>query len=726
MVANASRSSFRSYEDQKQKISHSIFVTNFPKTVTSRDLWKTCGAYGTVVDVFIPFKKSKAVKGVSSGVPGSLISPAPALVLDGSCLVDRDLSKHVMGKVKDFASIPNLPTFLTGEGFSDIKFTYLGGLWVTFELAKAETKEHLINHTRVKSWFHIVQDAVNDFVSEERIVWVDIKGIPLNAWSRETFVKIGKIWGETLDLKDNFDSSFGRKRLCIKTKHAVSILESFKIIIRGKVYMVRAKELFTWNPSFLTHKEREYSSKDKSVHASKNFPHFSDEDSDDDNASDVNGVPETDFGTYIGERDKQHSDDPFEIYDLLKKKNCKKRDDNATVIGDTNSKVVKEHSESLNAKVMNNSQEVLVEANIESAGQSVIKMGDLYRVFWKVVYVKEYQEKDKIRSKPDKNEKRDEAGKSQKQLQWIKEEKLKKMQKEGPNLQRWELFLKENFFCSIDTRNMVKACTTYMLYYLTIGRKFNFTSMIIYRMEEVINKRKGPMPFDMLLTRLHNHILTTNPQAIVSVARFRFHEHVMDPLDILKNPSKEKGKKITSPLIISSSSSSSDDNEAPSFLKFYDELSDSEDLTKAQREKRGMFKCLNRCWHRHQVPGKVKMIMLALCLYALVFITVTSSSKTNSPNFKRKTTRIGVKYPNYVNLTSSSEEKPNERTYSPPPRKKFLSPPQDPSKSISSKSTHYTSSSSPSESPTPTHVAPAPKLRFVISIKLEPQELPPP
>ncbi|GJT57863.1 hypothetical protein Tco_0992917 [Tanacetum coccineum] len=69
---------------------------------------------------------------------------------------------------------------------------------------------------------------------------------------------------------------------------------------------------------------------------------------------------------------------------------------------------------------------------------------------------------------------------------------------------------------------------------------------------------------------------------------------VIDPLDISRNPSKEKGKKIASPSVISSSSSSSDNNEAPSFLEFYDELSDSTDLTKAQRKKRGMFKCLNR------------------------------------------------------------------------------------------------------------------------------------
>ncbi|GJT71187.1 hypothetical protein Tco_1030473 [Tanacetum coccineum] len=103
---------------------------------------------------------------------------------------------------------------------------------------------------------------------------------------------------------------------------------------------------------------------------------------------------------------------------------------------------------------------------------------------------------------------------------------------------------------------------------------------------------------------------------------------------------------------------------------------------------------------------------------------MTSSSKTNSPNFKRKTARLSVKYPNYDNLTSSSEEQPNERTPLPPPRKKSLSPPQAPSKSISRKSTHYTSSSSPSESPTPTHVAPPPKLCFVIPIKLEHQELP--
>ncbi|GJR16471.1 RNA-directed DNA polymerase, eukaryota [Tanacetum coccineum] len=67
-----------------------------------------------------------------------------------------------------------------------------------------------MNHTGINSWFQVIQDASPDFVSEERIVWMDIEGIPLRAWSRETFKKIRKKWEETLDLEDNVDTSFGQ------------------------------------------------------------------------------------------------------------------------------------------------------------------------------------------------------------------------------------------------------------------------------------------------------------------------------------------------------------------------------------------------------------------------------------------------------------------------------------------------------------------------------------
>nr|GEX48540.1 hypothetical protein [Tanacetum cinerariifolium] len=72
---------------------------------------------------------------------------------------------------------------------------------------------------------------------------------------------------------------------------------------------------------------------------------------------------------------------------------------------------------------------------------------------------------------------------------------------------------------------------------------------------------------------------------------------------------------------------------------------------------------------------------------------------------------MSVKYPYYVNLTSLSEEQPNERTLLPPPRKKSISP-------------HLKLHQNQSLAKAHTHIAPPPELRFVILIRQEPQELP--
>ncbi|GJU69599.1 hypothetical protein Tco_1255858 [Tanacetum coccineum] len=148
-------------------------------------------------------------------------------------------------------------------------------------------------------------------------------------------------------------------------------------------------------------------------------------------------------------------------------------------------------------------------------------------------------------------------------------------------------------FSVLGNRDHVNACTAYMLYYLKIKKKFNLTTIILLRMEDFKKNSYGPMPYDMLFERLFKHILQSNPQSIVPFGSFTYHERVMNPLDISRKTIKDKGKRVDPPSS-SSSSSSFDENEEPSFLEFYKKLSDNEDLTDEQKEKRGMFKCLNR------------------------------------------------------------------------------------------------------------------------------------
>ncbi|GKF98609.1 hypothetical protein Tco_0297392, partial [Tanacetum coccineum] len=53
----------------------------------------------------------------------------------------------------------------------------------------------------------------------DRVVWIDIEGTPF-------------------------------MRICVKTKFQHLIAESFKVVLKGKVYVVRAKEVTGWVPDF--------------------------------------------------------------------------------------------------------------------------------------------------------------------------------------------------------------------------------------------------------------------------------------------------------------------------------------------------------------------------------------------------------------------------------------------------------------------------------------------
>nr|GEV24025.1 RNA-directed DNA polymerase, eukaryota [Tanacetum cinerariifolium] len=279
-----------------------------------------------------PFKATTSFVSAVKGVLNSPISALPALVLDDSCIVSRDLGNYVMGEVKDFSSINNIHILLSKEGFSNVRIACLGGLWVSIELSNSNIKDKFLKHIGVASWFNSLISAQDDFVIHERIVWVDIEGIPLHAWTCNTFVKIGSKWGKVLDMEECKDDLFARKRMCIKTKQEDNILEKFKVIVKGKIYVIRAKELFTWSSNFTDVHEMENSSDEESVkdaglnHMDSGSNGKLEEESDDDDVvsntyngdfSDKDGKP---YESVNNQLEKEISNDPFKNYDILNKK----------------------------------------------------------------------------------------------------------------------------------------------------------------------------------------------------------------------------------------------------------------------------------------------------------------------------------------------------------------------------------------------------------------------
>nr|GEU96334.1 RNA-directed DNA polymerase, eukaryota, reverse transcriptase zinc-binding domain protein [Tanacetum cinerariifolium] len=130
----------------------------------------------------------------------------PSMVLDHSCYNNFDSSLSLVGKLKEFGSLPNIKKILEEEGFVDITIRYMGGFWMLFQFISQGTKYSFESHIVVNSWFSLLQQ------------------------------------GSLLHEVEEDDSYFHRKRLCIKTSIGDNIFESFKIIVKGEVKSSDIKE----------------------------------------------------------------------------------------------------------------------------------------------------------------------------------------------------------------------------------------------------------------------------------------------------------------------------------------------------------------------------------------------------------------------------------------------------------------------------------------------------
>ncbi|GJX62450.1 nucleotide-binding alpha-beta plait domain-containing protein [Tanacetum coccineum] len=236
----------------------------------------------------------------------------PALLLDDSCLNVSDYSLSLVGKLKEFSSLPNLKMLLVEEGFTDLTISYLGGFWVSFQFLSKTSKENFMSHVGVNSWFIKILQGSSSFVVDERVTWIDIEGVPLCVWSHNTFSRIASIWGSLLYDEDEAiliqTSPFHRKAFVHKKLHSMTLSLILSKSLSRQVFWIRAKELTGWAPIICT--KDASASYDESVDSKLVIIH---KESHLENMIDV-----------TNESPKDHYEDPFNIYNLLNKKNPEK------------------------------------------------------------------------------------------------------------------------------------------------------------------------------------------------------------------------------------------------------------------------------------------------------------------------------------------------------------------------------------------------------------------
>ncbi|GKD44345.1 RNA-directed DNA polymerase, eukaryota [Tanacetum coccineum] len=266
------RRSFKSKEDLTQRISKSVFVTNFPDRCTARDFWNVCLAFGKVVDVYIPLKKSKA---------GKKFAFVRFLKVDNMERLIDNLCTLWIGRFRLQAN--------------PVRFQR--GFWVLIDAGSIADKVKLIKH-------------------------ISVEGLAICAWNNNALAKIVSSWGTLSDVDAVDDASLPFKKLCVVTKPNIIINDKIKIIIKGKIYWIRIRELEAWTLEFDNEFCDNSSSEEEPVGGERNV---SLQNQDIDHISESSCMKENNEFEINGTIHMQEvqSDDPFEIYKLLNKKEAK-------------------------------------------------------------------------------------------------------------------------------------------------------------------------------------------------------------------------------------------------------------------------------------------------------------------------------------------------------------------------------------------------------------------
>ncbi|GKA63264.1 hypothetical protein Tco_0762870 [Tanacetum coccineum] len=163
----------------------------------------------------------------------------------------EDMTTVVLVKVKEVDTISNMYCICRNEGFNDIKIHYVGGLWVWIQFENEKTCEAFKSNVSLNSLWSSLMSVSPSFVVDERLIWIEISGLPLCAWGSNALKKVISLFGKFKFFDSESDDIMSMGRVCIATKLPPSVSETVSVVINGKTFDVHVKETRIWSTSII-------------------------------------------------------------------------------------------------------------------------------------------------------------------------------------------------------------------------------------------------------------------------------------------------------------------------------------------------------------------------------------------------------------------------------------------------------------------------------------------
>ncbi|KAH7841442.1 hypothetical protein Vadar_029922 [Vaccinium darrowii] len=154
------------------------------------------------------------------------------------------LWRSAIAELKEVSTPEIILKAFTQLNFKDVIVRSMGGKFMIITFPSIEVRNDALRNQVIKEWFQSFKHWKGDAASLSRLVWLKIRGMPLNAWELKSFKKIAESWGEflTLDQETLSMEAFDVGRLLMVTSCKYKIDEWINVIVKGRNYHVQVWE----------------------------------------------------------------------------------------------------------------------------------------------------------------------------------------------------------------------------------------------------------------------------------------------------------------------------------------------------------------------------------------------------------------------------------------------------------------------------------------------------
>ncbi|GJR37777.1 RNA-directed DNA polymerase, eukaryota [Tanacetum coccineum] len=158
-----------------------------------------------------------------------------------------DTSKVLLVKLKEVETMNSIYRICKNEGFTNLKIHHIGGLWIWIQFNSVASCMTFQSNTCIESITSSIKTITPSFKVDERMIWVEISGLPLCAWGSNAFKKVACAFGKFMFFEVEQSNAMCTGIVCISTKSQHFLSEKIHVDIRGESYEVQVQELGTWS-----------------------------------------------------------------------------------------------------------------------------------------------------------------------------------------------------------------------------------------------------------------------------------------------------------------------------------------------------------------------------------------------------------------------------------------------------------------------------------------------